>query len=392
MNNPLGRVSLTKVVHIVSRLNVGGVAQQVLTIHEGMNGNGFECSLVTGKTGDEEGDMLNYVSPTGTIHHIPEMGRSVHFLSDFKAFWKLFRYLRTKQPDIVHTHAAKAGALGRIAGLLAGIPVRVHSFHGNVFRGYFSLMASSVAVWIERMLGWISTVVVLPCESQRLEIFETYRVVPKKKTRIVRYGIVVDLYKDLLDKKEARRVLEVGADSLIVGAVGRMAPIKNHALLIESFARLPEKMGDQPLELLIVGAGECKNEIKEQVRAANLTSRVHFRSWLKDLRWAYAAMDVFALTSRNEGMPIAVMEAMASGVSTISTAVGGVVDLVRDGETGILVNEHTGESFSRKLEVLLLDKQLREEISERARRYVQEMHSDVGLVQNTRNLYRELLN
>jgi glycosyltransferase involved in cell wall biosynthesis len=171
-----------------------------------------------------------------------------------------------------------------------------------------------------------------------------------------------------------------------------MAPIKNHALLIESFALLPEKMAGQSLELLIVGEGECKNEIEDQVRAAGMTSRVHFRSWVEDLRWAYAAMDLFALTSRNEGMPIAVMEAMASGVSTVSMAVGGVVDLIRNGDTGILVSEYTSKSFSSNLGALLLDKRIREGISERAQKYIQEMHSEVSLTQKTLSMYRELLN
>ena len=381
-----------RVVHVVSRLNVGGVAQQVLTILGGIIGDEFECLLVTGRVGDKEGDMLDYVSTEIVIYHIPEMGRSIHLLSDIKALWKLFWYLKRTRPDILHTHAAKAGALGRIAGLLARIPIRVHSYHGNVFRGYFSPMVSFLLILMERMLGWISTAIVLPCESQCNEISERYRVVPKRKTRIVGYGIAVDQYKKLPTRKEARRALELGEDSLIVGAVGRMAPIKNHALLIESFALLPEKMAGQSLELLIVGEGECKNEIEDQVRAAGMTSRVHFRSWVEDLRWAYAAMDLFALTSRNEGMPIAVMEAMASGVSTVSMAVGGVVDLIRNGDTGILVSEYTSESFSSNLEALLLDKRIREGISERAQKYIQEMHSEVSLAQKTLSMYRELLN
>ena len=248
-------MSQFRVVHVVSRLNVGGVAQQVLTILGGIIGEEFECLLVTGKVGDKEGDMLDYVSTEIVIYHIPEMGRSIHLLSDIKALWKLFWYLKRTRPDILHTHAAKAGALGRIAGLLARIPIRVHSYHGNVFRGYFSPMVSFMVVLIERVLGWISTAIVLPCESQCNEISETYRIVPKKKARIVGYGIAVDQYKKIPTRKEARRALELGEDSLIVGAVGRMAPIKNNALLIESFARLirdPETK--PPLTIGIYGA------------------------------------------------------------------------------------------------------------------------------------------
>lgn len=381
-----------KIVHIVSRLNVGGLAQQVLAIHEGLTQEGLECSLITGETGEHEGNMLDFVPSPSRIYKIPEMGRSIHFFSDLKAFWKLFRYLRKSRPNVVHTHAAKAGALGRLAGFLAGTPIRVHSFHGHVFHGYFSPFGSAVSVLIERVLGKITTAVILPCESQSREISETFRVVPTRKTRIVRYGIPVDSFKNLPDRKEARRFLELPNDSLFVGAIGRMAPIKNHALLIESFSRLPSHLDGRSVKLLVVGDGECRAEIEKQIESRNLTSRVHIRPWLKDLRWAYAAIDVFALTSRNEGMPIAVMEAMASGVSTVSMAVGGVVDLVEDGETGLLVKEQAAESFSRQLVAMLCDLNLRKKISSNAQKHVEEMYSERILIQNMKNLYGELLN
>lgn len=380
-----------KVVHVTSRLNVGGLAGQVLAMCKGLNTDGFESTLVTGQVGEVEGDILAFLPPPERFHCIPELGRSVRPFADLIAFWKLFRFLRSVRPDVVHTHASKAGALGRAGALLAGVPVRVHSFHGHVFRDYFSPFVSSAIVRFEHAIGLITTAVVLPCESQRVEVCGTYNVVQESKARIVRYGIPVEDFSQLPPKDEARRRLGVDTEALLIGAIGRMTPVKNYGLLVESFLRLPAEFGGRPLHLLLVGDGECRPKLEASVRERGLLSRVHFRPWVEDVRWAFGAMDILALTSHNEGMPIAVLEAMAAGVPVVSTVAGGVVDLVLDGATGLLVRGKEPSAFSRRLEELLRDESLRCHLTERARRHVREHHSEEILIEDTKKLYKELL-
>ena len=378
-------------VHVTSRLNIGGLAQQVLALCAGLDQRGVECTLITGEPGDKEGDMLWFANPPRRIVRIPELGRAVKPMSDFVAFWKLLLCLRALRPDVVHTHAAKAGALGRIAAVLAGVPVRIHSYHGHVFRGYFPPLVSRAVCMVERLLGWMTTALVTPCESQRREIAEEFRVAPPRKVRVARYGIPVEDFSSLPPKAKAREKLGVGEDVLVVGAVGRMVPIKNHALLVDAFGRLPERIGGRRVELLLVGKGDCLPGIEKQIEERGVAARVRFHPWLEDLRWAYGAMDVMALTSRNEGMPIALIEAMAAGVPVVSTAVGGVVDLVKDGETGVLVPGQDPAAFAAALENLLTDSESRARLAQSARDFVRAHHRVENLVQDTLDLYRDLV-
>ncbi|MEE9256790.1 MAG: glycosyltransferase family 4 protein, partial [bacterium] len=254
-----------------------------------------------------------------------------------------------------------------------------------------SPFVSRAIVLVERLMGLLTTFVLVPCGSQWREIVEDFRVVPQKKVRIIRYGIPVDEFGSLPAREDARRRFEIAEDALIVGTIGRMAHVKNHRLLLESFNLLPASIGGRSVELLLFGDGECRPEIEERVEELDLASRVHFRDWVDDLRWAYSAIDVMAISSRNEGMPIAALEAMAAGVPVVSTAVGGVVDLIEDGKSGLLVREHDPKVFAEKLASLLEDVNLRNRIVEAGRIHVQEKYSRSALIQSSRSFYKFLI-
>ena len=324
-----------RVAQITTRLNVGGIAHQVLGVCAGLDPTRFECSLITGRPGRFEGEMLDFVADRpGRLHVIPELGRDV-FIRDVPAFFKLVWLLRRIRPHIVHTHAAKAGALGRLAAVVARVPVRVHSYHGHVFRGYFHPVAEATIVRIERTLGRLTSLVLLPSVSQRDEIVNGFGIVPAHKTRVVRYGIPVDDMARLPARDVVRRRFGLTAP-LVVGMLGRMAPIKNHALTIAAFARLQAMEHAPDVQLLLVGEGETRGALEQQVEGLGLGDRVRFHGFQQDLRDVYAALDVLVISSKNEGVPIAALEAMAAGVPLVVTAVGGLVDLVRHGETGWL--------------------------------------------------------
>lgn len=371
-----------RVAQITTRLNVGGIAHQVLGLCAGLDAERFECTLVTGTAGRFEGEMLELVDVRpGRLHVIPEMGRTI-FLRDLPAFVKLVRLLRRLRPDIVHTHAAKAGALGRLAAWLARVPVRVHSYHGHVFRGYFHPVAEAVIVRIERLLGRLTSVVLLPSESQRDEIVGDFRIVPASKTRVVRYGIPVDDVAEPRSRMEARKRFGLDAP-LVVGMLGRMAPIKNHALTIDAFARLLAQPEPPDAQLLLVGEGEIREELERKVGRLTLGDRVRFHGFQRDLRDVYAALDVLVISSKNEGMPIAALEAMAAGVPLVVTAVGGLVDLVRNGENGWLTPPGDPDRLAETLRTVLLSASDRRRVAETAR-------LDVGARHRADRVHREL--
>tara|TARA_B100001123_G_scaffold140370_1_gene163120 strand:- start:1115 stop:2296 length:1182 start_codon:yes stop_codon:yes gene_type:complete len=379
-----------RVVQITTRLNVGGIAHQVIGVCEGLDPERFECTLITGRPGRFESQMLDYVDrQPGRLHFIPELGRDV-FWRDLPAFLKLVRLLRRLRPDVVHTHAAKAGALGRLAAWAARVPVRVHSYHGHVFRGYFHPIAEALIVQIERWLGYLTSMVLLPSESQRDEIVVDFRIVPAEKTRVVRYGISVDEASTLPDQREVRRRFRLDAP-LVVGMLGRMAPIKNHALTVDAFARLQSREDVPDVQLLLAGEGETRAELERQVADLRIGDRVRFQGFQRDLRDVYAALDVLVISSRNEGVPIAALEAMAAGVPLVVTAVGGLVDLIRDGENGWLTPLDDPNRLAEVLHQALVLPAERSRVAEAARRDVQARYRADAIHLELEQLYRDAL-
>jgi glycosyltransferase involved in cell wall biosynthesis len=375
-------------MHVVTRLNVGGIATQVFGFCDALQREGVEVMIVTGRVGANEADALQVVGrPACPVHVLPDVGRRIG-LADARALVAMRAEMRAFAPDVVHTHAAKAGTLGRAAAWTTGVPARVHSFHGHVFHGYFSPAVSGAVVRFERLMGAITTAVAVPGASQRAEIGDRYRIVPSRKLRVVPYGVTMPPPPSAETRAAARARFGLTAP-LVIGALGRMAPVKNQALLIDAFARLATdgRVGDA--QLLFVGDGECRVDLETRARAAGLGDRVRFYSWIPDLAEAYAALDVLALSSRNEGMPVTALEAMAMGVPVVSTAVGGVVDLIRDGETGWLAPSGDVRGYADVLaRVVGAD---RASVAARARAHVAEHHSFERAGTVLAATYRELL-
>jgi glycosyltransferase involved in cell wall biosynthesis len=382
-----------RVLHVTSRLNVGGLARLVLMACERLDPSRFETLLVTGRVAEGEGDILEVEKRDASrVRVIPELGRNPAPAGDLVAFRSLYRVVREFRPQIVHTHATKAGTLGRVAASAARVPVRVHSYHGHVFSGYFSPLVSRAVVGVERALGGLTTAIAVPGESQAREIAGVYRIAPRRKVHVVPYGVDTTFYGTLPpDRAAVRRRLDVPGQARIVGAVGRMAPVKNHALLMDAFDRMATCRGYEDVHLLIVGGGECRAMIEARAGRSPVAARIHFTGWLQDLRDAYSAIDVLALTSLNEGMPVAAMEAMASGVPVVSTMAGGVVDLIAPGQNGLLVSGFGAMEFSDALASLLADRPLRARLAERAKTDIASTHSDDAHVRALENLYESLI-
>lgn len=329
--NPTGR---PRVLRIITRLNIGGPAQHVLFLASGLKGN-FETVLVTGSPESAEGSMDDLAGALGVIPlRLPHLRRPLAPLADLRVLWSLWRLCRRLRPDIVHTHTSKAGLLGRLAARLAGVPVVLHTFHGHVFHGYFGTWASRLAVLAERAMGALSTRLYAVSLSQRAELI-ALGIAPPEKIVTLSLGLDLDPLAPQLPRGALRRELGLGDDALLVGCVARMAPIKAHGDLLEAFARIVA--GHPAAHLLLIGDGEERPALEREILARELGNRVHPLGWRRDLPAVYGDLDLAVLASRNEGLPVALIEAAAAGVPIVATRVGGVPDLLGGHPAAILV-------------------------------------------------------
>ena len=386
-----------RVCRIISRLNIGGPARHVALLDRGLRERGFETILAFGHVAPGEASLERLVHDFGNpSQQIEHLGRRVSFWSDALALTALVRLLFRVQPDVVHTHAAKAGSLGRVAAALFNATRRrhrrcvvLHTFHGNVFEGYFGAAMSTAVRATERLLARLTDRIAVISTQQCTDIVDRHRIAPARKVSIVPLG---------LDLGELRR-LSAGAPSLrpelglephdlVVGYVGRFAPIKDLQTLLDAFSMVA--LQEPRARLVMTGDGETRPAVQAAIRDAGLASRVVLTGWRHDLPALYATFDVLALTSINEGTPVAVIEAMAAGLPVVSTAAGGVIDLVETGTTGLLAPIRDITAIADALMTLLASKAERERMGAagraRAARY-----DHTRLVDDIEQLYRGAL-
>lgn len=326
---------------VLTRLNIGGPTMHVVNLAAGLSSGRFRTRLIAGRPGAGEGDMSYYARDRGVdVYAIPELGRAVRPWDDVVAFWKLYRLFRRERPTIVHTHMSKAGALGRAAAVAAGVPMRIHTFHGHVLRGgYFSPLATATYHWIERRLARATTRFVALTAGQAEELSGELGIGDARKFVVVPLGLELHSFA-MVDRATAgeamRRELGILAEDRVIGIVGRVTAVKRHELLFDAVKRLEDRAAPK-IRVLVVGDGERRAALKHYCEAIGLRSRVDWLGWRRDLPGLYAAMDVLALTSRNEGTPVAVIEALAAGTPVVATAVGGVPEVLEGGRWGALV-------------------------------------------------------
>ncbi|MBI4436595.1 MAG: glycosyltransferase family 4 protein [Candidatus Omnitrophica bacterium] len=380
-----------KVMRIITRLNVGGPARHAALLDEGLEKEGIQSVVVTGRVGGEEGDMSYLFSERGKSPVIlPELRREIHPLLDAVCLWKLFQIMRRERPDIVHTHMAKAGTLGRLAATFARVPVRIHTFHGHVFEGYFSAFKTRFFLSIERFLARRSNCLIAVSDHVRQEICRRYRIGSPKRVRVIPVGLDLEPFLRFNGKEGTLRAeLRLSPHTRLIGIVGRLVPIKDHLFFLEVAETLLKKRQDT--HFVIVGKGEEEETLKRLVRQKGLSHSVTFLGWRRNLAEVYPDLDVVVLTSRNEGTPVSLIEAMASGKAVVATRVGGVPDVVQEGLTGYTVSSGDLSGFAAKIELLLDHPDLQQQMGEAGRKWVTERFSKERLLQDIRTLYQELL-
>lgn len=375
-----------KLVRVVTRMNIGGPSRHV-TILTTRGGPEFDCVLLTGVPDAREGSMEGEARSAGAeVIDVPHLRRRLSVAGDLLALIWLYRYFRRERPAIVATHLAKAGTVGRLAAALAGVPVRVHTFHGHVLDGYFGRATTTFFLGVERLLGRLTTQFVaispeIAADLDRLAI-------GRGKTTVVRLGLELDGLEGH-PPGALRRELGISADAPTVGIVGRLVPIKAHDLFLEAAESLA--LSHPKVRFVIVGDGELWADLHAEVARRGLAERVHFTGWRADLGATYSDLDLVVCCSRNEGTPVSLIEACAAGRAVIGTRVGGIPDIIASGVNGLLVPSGDAAALAAAIAELVDDPDRRRQMGIAGRRTVRERYSADRMVKELKDLYRNLL-
>jgi glycosyltransferase involved in cell wall biosynthesis len=370
------------VMHVIARMNVGGPAWIVAAVTRGLNDGEFRSTLICGQVEPGEADFLELRDPVLPVTRLASFGRSVKILGDLQACIGLIRLMRRVRPAIVHTHTAKAGVLGRIAALIARVPIKVHTFHGHVLHGYFSPRVTALVRLSERILARVTTHLVAVGSQVRDELLAA-GIGRSEQYTVIAPGVAPTFE---VSRTEARQLLGVPNDIPVVAFVGRLTQIKRPDRLIEAFRLV---LGEIPEAVLVI-AGEGDLFESTKAAAAPLGESVKFLGWRSDLHNVYAAADLAVLTSDNEGMPVTLIEASMAGIPCVTTDVGSAREVVIDLVTGLVVASEPGALSGAMLEILR-NEPLRSSFGVAARAHAEAHFGAAGLVDSHRDLYRRLL-
>lgn len=408
-----------KIVRVIARLNVGGPAKHVVWLTKGLERVDCQTVLVAGTVPPGEDDMAYFADELGVSPvFIPEMSREIS-AKDFITVWKLYKLLRREKPDIIHTHTAKAGTVGRLAGFfyrwltpsaLLGRPRQcrlVHTYHGHIFHSYYGPLKTRLFLAIEKTLGRFATDrIVVISDQQQKEINERFGVATRDRFAVIPLGMELDDFAEWeMRGKAFRRELAIDETEVLVGIVGRLTDVKNHKLFLRAVAEYKRLFGtEQPkVRFVVVGGGGLREQLLEQTAELGITSDVEFVGNRRDLDEIYPALDIVALTSLNEGTPLTLIEAMANARPIIATAAGGVVDLLGTAteagpdltyklcERGISVGHEDAIGFASGLYQLVSNEGLRRELGQRGLQFVHQQYSTDRLFDDIHSLYQKLL-
>jgi len=391
-----------RILRVIARLNIGGPAIHTILLTAALSRDRFETILACGCLGPGEGDMSYYAEQRRvSFTTIPFLKRELNVWNDVRACIRIYSMLARGRFDIIHTHTAKAGTLGRIAAvaynLVPGHPrvKLVHTFHGHVLSGYFSKTQSAAFTMIERLLALKTDRIITVSDSVRDDLVRL-GIAPRDRIQVIKLGFELDRFLKVPDRPRA--------GFFSVGIVGRLVGIKNHRMFIDAAAFVPRSSSGIKTRFKVIGDGEERTALEAYARSLAL-QQVEFTGWQKDLAEVYAGLDAVVLTSFNEGTPVSLIEAMACAKPVIATDVGGVRDLMgtqvqemkipgsrfRVCERGILVDTGDSAGLAAAITFVLSDERLRGSLGRAARQYVSGVFSQDRLVKDMENLYKNIV-
>ena len=385
------------------RINVGGPTHHAAYLTKFLDNDIFETLLISGNLSNGETSGEYILNNYGVkVTYLKSMFRPINLKNDFMAYNEIRHIIKTFKPDIVHTHAAKPGTLGRLAAIHEKVPVIIHTFHGHVFHSYFGFIKTFIYKFIEKYLAKKSTKIIAISELQKKELSETYRIANPDKFQIINLGF--DL-KRFIENKELKRIkfrneFNLKNDEIAIGIIGRLTAIKNQIFFLNAIKYLKTN-SKKKIRAFIVGDGEDRFNLESYSLELGLDyttekDSIHnkllcFTSWRKDIDVVNCGLDIICLTSLNEGTPVSLIEAMAAAKPIVSTKVGGVEDIVLNSVNGYLVKSNDLLNYSKKLLQLVENQDLRNKMSLRSSEKVIQKFSYLRLVNDIEVLYKQLL-
>ncbi len=393
---------MPRILRIHNRLVIGGPLLNASYLTKYMPAE-FETKLVVGQKEDHEKDGSFLTKQLGIEpEFIPEMGRELNPLNDYKAYRKLKKIIAEFQPDIVHTHAAKPGLLGRMAAHAMKVPVVVHTFHGHVFHSYFNKFKTGLVIQTERFLAKRSDGIVAISELQKKELAGQFRIAKPEKFRVIPLGLDLDKFRESGPEKRTsfRNEFSIADDEVVIAIIGRLVPIKNHSLFLRGIAHVL-KHTNKKVRAVIVGDGDMRPALEAEATALGLSFSTEkdsshrqpliFTSWRSDIDRIVAGSDIIALTSFNEGTPVSLIEAQAAGKPVVSTRVGGIGDILIENQTALLSDVDDANGFFANLLKVVEDPALRHQMGALGTGLVIEKYSYQRLMTDMAAFYYELL-
>ena len=387
---------MPKVLRIINRFNIGGITYNVSYLSKYLAPE-YETMLVGGP--EEEGEDSSLFIPESLGLKpivLKQFQREINLKADYAAYKEIKKIIKEFKPDIVHTHASKAGAIGRLAAISCKVPVIIHTFHGHVFHSYFGKLKTNFYKIIERYLAKKSTAIIAISQIQKQELSETFQIASKNKIYVVPLGFDLTKFTNNKDenRKEFREKYNLSESQIAIGIIGRLAPIKNHDLFIESIAFLKENKVSN-IKAFVIGDGETKQKIKNTCIKNNVSYSenpkdevdVIFTSWITNIDFALHGLDIVALTSLNEGTPVSIIEAQAAGKFVVSTNVGGIKDVLHP-NCGLLSEVNDKNAFFMNL---LKACELKSITAEEGVDWAMSKFSYTRLVADMSDLYKRLL-
>jgi glycosyltransferase involved in cell wall biosynthesis len=390
LNKDNGKI---RVLRIINRFNIGGPTYNATFLTKFLSDD-FETLLIGGLPEPDESDSLHIPQEYGIQPLlIPELKRTPNPFDDRKAYRRIKKIIEEFKPHIVHTHASKAGALGRKAAFSLKVPVVVHTFHGHVFHSYFGPIKTAIFKTIERGLAKKSDGIIAISSLQKNELVNIHKISNASKVKVISLGFNLSKYHEAVSRrKELRSNLNLTDDEVAIAIVGRLAPIKNHKMFLEAIEMVADKTNKKIVVFIVGDGAERENiELKIQSISKKDSCRIVMTSWITDIASFNAAIDIICLTSNNEGTPVSLIEAQAANIPIVATDVGGVRDVVLSDETAFLVAKNDTSSFAEKLLCLIEDEKIRQKMSQNGWNFVKANFDYTSLVENMELYYRELL-
>jgi glycosyltransferase involved in cell wall biosynthesis len=380
---PAAQAQKIRVMRIIARMNVGGPAVQVSGLMRGFDTAVFEQELITGYCAADEADYLEKVATDVEAIRIDGLGRSIKPRADLTALSAIIKEIRRFKPDVIHTHTAKAGVVGRIASILSGHKsVRVHTFHGHLLNGYFGAGKTKLVVLVEKFLALFTDQLLAVGAKVKEDLLEV-GIGNQNKFGVMPPGLQLA---EVPSKAAARKELALEEDAVYCAFIGRITQIKRPDRFLDVVAEIKSRGID--LHFIVAGAGELLQYCQDRALAENL--HVTFLGWREDIEVVLAAADFVLLTSDNEGTPLSLIQAGMVGIPVVATNVGSTNEIVVKGKTGLLTDLSVKELSDAVVKVAT-DSAMRAKMGAAGKKYTLARYGVDRLVKEHQDLYLKLL-